>query len=427
MRKIVIIVLVSVCTSVFAQQPSTLLQKYREMALGYNHNLKAAEKNIMASMELEKMARADMGPKLSAGATYQYTGNPIELNLQLPSMESPLSFSGQNNQYGAAVSLSQPLYTGGRILEAIKLSKYQQSVAMNQSDFLRSSICFQTDIQYWSTVARYEMIGIATELRNSMASLVKTIRERVEAGVVDPQDLLMAEVKLNEAEYQLLQAQNSFDVGRMALNSMIGVQLQEQTEVDKVVPIVILSDSLLHAQGNLRPEVKIAQERVNIAQSRLVLQDSKYKPQFYIGAEGSYSAPGYDFNSDLDPNYAIYAKLSVPIFEWGKRRSEKRMSRQEIGIERDNLNKVTDDVNLEINTAKTSLSQALQRVELVLSSLEKAKENERKAFERYTEGKISILEIIDAQAYRQTAQVNYTQAKVAAQSSYSQLLKALYK
>ncbi|MEG2849805.1 MAG: TolC family protein, partial [Bacteroidales bacterium] len=80
-----------------------------------------------------------------------------------------------NNQYGATVSLSQPLYTGGRILEAIKMSKYKQSIAINQSDFLRLSVCFQTDIQYWSTVARYEMIGIATELRNSMATLVKTI------------------------------------------------------------------------------------------------------------------------------------------------------------------------------------------------------------------------------------------------------------
>ena len=43
-------------------------------------------------------------------------------------------------------------------------------------------------------------------------------RERVEAGLVDPQDLLMAEVKLNEAEYQLLQAKSSLETGRMALN-----------------------------------------------------------------------------------------------------------------------------------------------------------------------------------------------------------------
>lgn len=43
------------CTFVFLSLPvlaqqSTLLEKYRTMALDYNHDLKAAEKNIAASM-----------------------------------------------------------------------------------------------------------------------------------------------------------------------------------------------------------------------------------------------------------------------------------------------------------------------------------------------------------------------------------------
>ena len=42
--------------TVSAQQ-SSLLEKYRNMALEYNHDLKAAEKNISVSMELEKSAR----------------------------------------------------------------------------------------------------------------------------------------------------------------------------------------------------------------------------------------------------------------------------------------------------------------------------------------------------------------------------------
>lgn len=41
------------------------------------------------------------------------------------------------------------------------------------------------------------------------------------------------------------------------------------------------------------------------------LNDSQFKPQFYVGVEGSYSSPGYNFKKDLDPNYAVYAKVSV--------------------------------------------------------------------------------------------------------------------
>ena len=419
------------CTFVFLSLPvlaqqSTLLEKYRTMALDYNHDLKAAEKNIAASMEVEKSARADLKPKLSGAASFQYTGNPMELTLDIPSIGLSKTVEGKNLNYGGSLSILQPVYTGGRVLESIRMAQHQQSFASNQANVLNDAVCYQTDMQYWNAVARRELMNIATDYRSSVASLARTIRERVEAGLVDPQDLLMAEVKLNEAEYQVLQARNSFETGRMALNSLIGMPLESETEVQESIPVVLPSDSLSASDGSNRPELLMAHEQIKIAESQGKLTDSKYKPQLYVGIDGSYSSPGYDFKTDLDPNYAIYATLSVPIFEWGKRRNEKRSSAWKVGMANDYLNKVTDNVNLEIQTARTSLAQAIKQVDLTGSSLEKARENEQKALERYEEGKISIMEVIEAQNYRQASQINYVQAKVSAQSSYSGLIKALH-
>lgn len=427
MKQIYALLVFFLCVpSVFSQQ-SSLLEKYRTMALDYNHDLQAADKNIASSMELIKSAKADLKPKLSGDANFQYTGNPIELTLNLPQAERPLTFEGRDMKYGASLSLMQPLYTGGRILETIRLAKYQQSMNVHQAELLQSSVCYQTDMQYWNTVARHELVRIATDYRNSVASLVKTIRERVEVGLVDPQDLLMAEVKLNEAEYQVLQAQSNFDTGRMALNSLIGVELKAETQIEDTIPNVSLSEDLLLADGSNRPEIMMAHDQIKMAESTGKLTDSKYKPQLYIGVDGSYSSPGYNFKSDLDPNYAVYAKLSVPLFEWGKRRNEKRASSWKVGMANDYLNKVTDNVNLEVQTAHTSLSQALSQVSLTGNSLEKARENERKALERYEEGKTSVIDVIEAQTYRQASQINYVQAKVSAQGYYSDLIKALHK
>ena len=419
------------CTFVFLSLPvlaqqSTLLEKYRTMALDYNHDLKAAEKNIAASMEVEKSARADLKPKLSGAASFQYTGNPMELTLDIPSIGLSKTVEGKNLNYGGSLSILQPVYTGGRVLESIRMAQHQQALAGNQAKALNDAVCYQTDIQYWSAVARQEIVDVAEDFRNSIAALVKTIKERVEVGLVDPQDLLMAEVKLNEAEYQLLQAQSNFETGRMALNSMIGVRLEQPTELDAQIPIVVVSDSLWLSTGMGRPEIQTAYDKIRIAESTKKLNDSQFKPQFYVGVEGSYSSPGYNFKKDLDPNYAVYAKVSVPIFEWGKRRSEKRVSSFRIGMAEDNLNKVVDRVELEVSVARKALSQAIERVRLSESSLAKAEENEAKAVERYNEGKVSVVEVIDAQTYRQTSQVNYVQAKAAAQGHYSELIKALH-
>lgn len=419
------------CTFVFLSLPvlaqqSTLLEKYRTMALDYNHDLKAAEKNIAASMEVEKSARADLKPKLSGAASFQYTGNPMELTLDIPSIGLSKTVEGKNLNYGGSLSILQPVYTGGRVLESIRMAQHQQALAGNQAKALNDAVCYQTDIQYWSAVARQEIVDVAEDFRNSIAALVKTIKERVEVGLVDPQDLLMAEVKLNEAEYQLLQAQSNFETGRMALNSMIGVRLEQPTELDAQIPIVVVSDSLWLSTGMGRPEIQMAYDKIRIAESTKKLNDSQFKPQFYVGVEGSYSSPGYNFKKDLDPNYAVYAKVSIPIFEWGKRRSEKRVSSFRIGMAEDNLNKVVDRVELEVSVARKALSQAIERVRLSESSLAKAEENEAKAVERYNEGKVSVVEVIDAQTYRQTSQVNYVQAKAAAQGHYSELIKALH-
>ncbi len=419
------------CTFVFLSLPvlaqqSTLLEKYRTMALDYNHDLKAAEKNIAASMEVEKSARADLKPKLSGAASFQYTGNPMELTLDIPSIGLSKTVEGKNLNYGGSLSILQPVYTGGRVLESIRMAQHQQALVGNQAKALNDAVCYQTDIQYWSAVARQEIVDVAEDFRNSIAALVKTIKERVEVGLVDPQDLLMAEVKLNEAEYQLLQAQSNFETGRMALNSMIGVRLEQPTELDAQIPIVVVSDSLWLSTGMGRPEIQMAYDKIRIAESTKKLNDSQFKPQFYVGVEGSYSSPGYNFKKDLDSNYAVYAKVSVPIFEWGKRRSEKRVSSFRIGMAEDNLNKVVDRVELEVSVARKALSQAIERVRLSESSLAKAEENEAKAVERYNEGKVSVVEVIDAQTYRQTSQVNYVQAKAAAQGHYSELIKALH-
>ena len=415
-------------SSVAFSQQSSLLEKYRSMAVEYSHDLKVADRNIAVSIELEKAAQKDLYPKLSGDANFQYTGNPLELTLNLPSMEKLVTFEGKDLKYGVAVSLQQPIYTGGRLLETIRMAKYRHNVSGFQEEYIRSGIYLQTDIQYWNTVARTEIVRISDDYRNSVASLTQTIRERVEAGLTDRQDLLMMEVKLNEAEYQLLQARKNQENGLMALNSLIGVELGVQTEVEDSVALVALDDaSLWSDEGVVRPELKIATEQIKMAESEKMLTLSKYKPQFYVGVDGSYSSPGYNFRTDMDPNYAVYAKVSMPLFEWGKRKNEKRASSFKVDMATDNLNKVTDGVNLEIRTARNSLRQAMEQVELTRNSLDKARENEMMALDRYEEGKSSIIEVIDAQTYRQRTQMNHVQAKVSAQNYYSELLKALNK
>ena len=48
--------------------------------------LLSAVKERLPPVEVEKSARADLKPKLSGAANFQYTGNPLELSLDVPSL-----------------------------------------------------------------------------------------------------------------------------------------------------------------------------------------------------------------------------------------------------------------------------------------------------------------------------------------------------
>ncbi|MEG1748101.1 MAG: TolC family protein [Tannerellaceae bacterium] len=409
-------------------QESEQLMDYRSRAERYNQDVQASEKNIRIGRELEQAARADYKPKLSAGANFNYTGNPMELTLDLPSLGQPMTFEGRDLKYGANLSLTQPVYTGGRIKETVRQAQKATSFAINQTEAIKSNIRYEADMRYWNTVARAEMTAIMDRFRLSVERLTDVVRARVEVKLVDRSDLLMAEVKLNEANYQRMQAVNNYEVARMTMNSFIGTPLSEETPTDSIIPPILFAGTLteqLATAGANRAELRMAEDRIAIQQSALKLNDAKYLPQFYVGVDGSYGSPGYNFKSDLDPNYAVYAKISIPLFEWGKRRSEKRASALRVSIAKDNYSKVSDGVRLEVQSAYYSFTQATERVRLTANSLAKARENEAMAVEKYKEGKISIAEVLDAQIYHQTAQVNYVQSRLAAQMSHSEFIRAV--
>lgn len=400
----------------------SLLVRYRRMALDCDDDLKAAAKRIEACTELERAARAGRIPTLSAGGDFRYTGNPLEYSTELPGV-GPLTLEGQNWKYGASATLLQPLYTGGRIAGAIRLAESETRMSEARRELLRTELCYRVDVQYWTTVARRERMAVAETYLRAVADLERIVRERVEAGLSDRQELLGVEVKHNEARYRLLQARSDFETGRMALNALIGEPLEAPTAVGSSLPEVEPGAAGLSGAA-LHPGIRLARERIEYERTTLRFNDARYKPQLQFGANAGYFAPGYDFRPDLSPNYTLYAQVSVPIFQGGRRHRERRASEYRIGMAADALHRVETDLDLETRTARTALSEAQKRVELAASSLAKAFENERRATEKYAEGAVSVSEVIDAQLYRQTAQEQFVEAKTAARMHYAELLKA---
>lgn len=420
MKKIVLYIGLILALPSEAQEDSFYQLQYREKVLHYNQDIKAADYQVSMRTEMTQSARANFLPKLSADADFKYTGNPLQLTRTVGDI--PISFEGRNIHYGGSLTLAQPIYMGGSLQAAYRKALQEKSLAEQERRHILNNIAYDADVHYWNAVAGREMVGVATEYKKAVSRLVTVVKHRVEVEYIDKNDLLMAEVKLNEADYQWLQAINQAEVSNLALYSFAGLEMNEDLSTDSVV--VALKQGMTEipdvmAALEQRPEMQIARSQVGIQESTGKIANAQYLPQISIGVNSSYSSPGYDFTSDLDPNYTVYAKVSIPIYEWGKRKNTRHASRYQIQTAQENQQKIEDQVRLEIETAYYTFTQSIDQVRLTESSLQKAAESERMAMDKYREGRISIVEVINAQLYHQQAKVNYIQSKLNAQVARS--------
>lgn len=423
----ILLCLLCVSSQLYAQN-STFLQQYCSKVKEYNQDIKAAHYAVAAQQEKEKSAKANFLPSLSGNANVGYTGNPLELSVDIPGVNESLEFHGRNTKYGASLTLAQPIYSGGAIRANYEKAKRENEISSYERERIINNILYDANVYYWNKVARQEMVGVAEEFKQSVSALVEVVKHRVEQEYSDRNDLLMAEVKLNDAEYRLIQAQNEAEIARLSMNSFSGAPFDEVIPTDSLVIPLKEDASFEGAIENVvtvRPETKMAISQVEVQKSAAKIANAQYLPQLSFGIDGSYSSPGYDFKADLDPNYVVYAKLSVPIFEWGKRRNTRKIGKYSISMAIENQLKTIDNVRLEIKTAFYAYSQAVEKVQLTENSLIKASESEKMAMGKYIEGQISIVEVINAQLYHQEAKVNYIQSKLNAQIAKSAFDRAV--
>lgn len=404
-------------------QESMHLKQYREKVLLYDHDLKASEQKKEMYEAQVQAARADFKPKVSAGLDYAFTGNPMELSLD----QIGVTFQGRYNRYGLGVDLSQPIYTGGSLKANLERERIRSSNATQEIRTIRNNSVYQADRYYWQAVACKEVVQIAQQYMKSVDRLSEVVRQRVELEYTDRNDLLMTQVKLNDAHYQLLEARNQAEVARLAMNAYAGVALSDtlQTDSEVLLPDSLALQQLVSATSwEKRPELAVAYGRIGEQKESGKIAQAQFKPQLYVGAQGNYSAPGYDFRSDMDPNYSISATFRMPLWEWGKHKQVRRASDHAVAAFQENYEKTVERLCLEVATARVNLEQAMGRMVLSESSLAHAAENEMVALDQYQEGRVSIVEVINAQIYHQQACLNFIQAKLDVQIARSDYERA---
>lgn len=421
------------------------LDSCRNMALSNNKAMQIAKERIKAAEYQKKEAFSAYLPGFDFTGTYMYNQKELSLlsgDQMLPTMSfnpatgtygynivtqpdgTPLTTpDGQpvpsqvalipksaltydiHNVFAGAVTLTQPLFMGGKIIAMNKMADYARELSGKMYDNAAKEVIYTVDAAYWQVVS----LGEKKKLADSYIALLDTLQRNVKAmiaeGVATKADLLNVDVKLNQANIDLTKVENGLSLSRMALAQICGMPLDsnmqladEFTETKDFTTIVADGYDINDVYEN-RPDLQSLQLAVKLYEQKQNVARAEMLPNIALMGAYSFSNPNVfnGFDKSFKGMFSVGATVSIPLWHWGGRYSKLRAAKSETLIKQLELDEAKEKVELQVSQAVFKTKESLKTLQMTENNLAKADENLRQAQLGYREGLNSIDNVMEAQ------------------------------
>lgn len=138
--------------------------------------------------------------------------------------------------YSGGIQMEQPLYMGGKIRAAYKMSLLGKEMAHLNEALTTSEVLLNTDKAYVQLVKAKEMKKVAEKYHALLTELSRNVKSAHQHGMKPQNDVLKVQVKLNDSELSLRKADNALRLASMNLCHYIGRPLTTQIDISDDFP-----------------------------------------------------------------------------------------------------------------------------------------------------------------------------------------------
>lgn len=310
-----------------------------------------------------------------------------------------------HNVFFGAVTLTQPVFMGGKIVAMNKITRYAEHLAEQLNNSEAENVVYAVDAAYWMVVSLKAKQKLAQSFVNLLDTLQHNVSLMVEQGVATRSDLLSVDVKLNSAQVDLVKVDNGLSLARMALAQVCGLPVNTvMTLADEDIDDVqVMAD--VAKQYNMeevysrRPDLRALEIGVNIAgQQKKVAMSDMLPKVAVIGAYG-FSNPNMfnGFAKRFNGAFSVGATVSIPIWHWGGNYNKYRAAKSEETIMKLRLSDARDMVDLQVSQASYKAQEAYKTYDMTSTNLAKADDNLRTATLAFKEGVATTDNVMEAQ------------------------------
>ena len=388
------------------------LQSLIEKALSNSPKIEQATRQLKASDYELKKAYGNYLPTVKFTYSYTDLSEVPSYTMELPGAPlPPTSFQlFKRKFYKSELSLEAPLFTGGRVLNLIRVKKEKKEAYRLYLQEVRNLVAEQVKEDYYRVLEAKALVKTAESSLKSAREHYRVVKAFFDEGIVPRRDLLEAEVKVSQAEERLKEAEGNYRVALEKLRVDSGVfDFNPSGDLSMRVKKRRFSlEKLVEKALKERPAVREMEHLLKASEKGVSLAESQFLPQAFVRL-GYSRTDQYPLNGNFS-NRSATLGIEVPIFEGSRRFWEVKRAREETLKVKARLEEVKREVRLQVVSAYTRLETAFKRIEVARKRVEEARELLRDSKERYREHVGTSTEVVDAIAYLTGAKASLVRA-----------------
>jgi outer membrane protein TolC len=309
----------------------------------------------------------------------------------------PASIGSKEVDFAYRLEVSQKYPFPGKLALRGQSALAETSAAGQEVEDVRLQLVESARNAFYDYYLVYRALAVNEEGLRLLREFRENAETRYRAGLVPQQDVLQADVEIGRQRERQLLLERLRQVAIARLNTLL--HLPPDLPLPPPPAEVRLGEALSEAHvlraGALarRPDLRALADRIAAEEAALGLAHKEFYPDFDVMA--AYDAFWQPREKDLRPMLGV--RLNLPV-----RKARRQAAVTEAGARvwqrRAELDRLTDQVNYEVQQAYAQVSESEQTVRLYDQTiLPAARENVRAAQAAYVTGRIPFLSLIEAQ------------------------------
>jgi outer membrane protein TolC len=419
----------------FAQEPELSLSAAIQIALMNNRPAKIAQLDIAKADWQVASTKTKRFPAIStylfgsrnltspsfdfkAGTFKTPQGEPV------PATDTKITLSSGFTGYAVA-DISQPLTQLYKIGLAIQEQKLEADLSREKYQAKRQSVVADVKQAYYAVLQTESALDSASAAVKQYQETDRVVLDYIAQRSVLKSSSLDVKAKLAQAQYQVVQLNDTLQTQKEKLNNLLGRDLDTPFHTQQVPSIQYEeSDLKLARQTALaqRPEVKEAEIDTHRAEYDRKLARAQYIPD--IGAAFHYLSP---INTQILPQNIASAGFEMrwEPFEWGRRRDDVKQKETVVEQSKYQLDETRSQVVLDVDNSFRKLAES--RSLLVVAEAARAAANEklREVNDKFRRSAVLLRDVLEQQAAVASANNEYEESLLAFWSAKANFEKAL--